>query len=77
MARFAPRAIAFNGKNAARAYFGRPVAAYGRQRETLAKAALFVLPSTSAAARRWWDEAHWRDLAAFVGRHRKSARVTP
>ncbi len=61
-----PRAIAFNGKNAAKAYFGRPRVDFGRQSETLADAVLFVVPSTSGAARGWWDETYWREVAEFV-----------
>lgn len=62
---YMPRAIAFNGKNAAKAYFSRSNVDYGRQPETLAGAVLFVLPSTSGAARRWWDEKYWRKVAEF------------
>ena len=62
---FRPRAVAFNGKKAAQIALGRPVA-YGRQPETFGGAAVFVLPSTSGAARRYWDETHWQDVARFA-----------
>lgn len=65
MEHFAPRAIAFNGKRAAETFFGRGVN-YGRQVESINETAIFVLPSTSGAARRFWDESHWRELASFV-----------
>ncbi len=68
IARFAPRALAFNGKRAAQSFLGRTVG-YGRiERATsgLGGTALFVLPSTSGAARRYWDETPWLELAAFV-----------
>ncbi len=55
----------FSGKRAAESFFGRPVV-YGRQDEKIGETAIFVLPSTSGAARRYWDEAHWRGLAHFV-----------
>jgi double-stranded uracil-DNA glycosylase len=58
----APRHLAFNGKNAARAALGRPVI-YGPQTETIGGASVWVLPSTSGAARGFWDIAPWRDLA--------------
>lgn len=61
----APRHLAFNGKNAARAALGRPVA-YGLQAERLGGAQTWVLPSTSGAARRFWDLEPWRQLAAAV-----------
>lgn len=62
--KYRPRALAFNGKNAAKRFFGRRVD-YGRQAST-GDTAVFVLPSTSAAARRWWDIGPWEELAAFV-----------
>lgn len=63
----APAWIAFNGKNAGRAALGRPVN-YGDQRERLGPCRAFVLPSTSGAARGFWDVRHWHDLAAAVAR---------
>lgn len=72
IARFAPRALAFNGKRAAtvffRAVFDTPPAGYGLQSVRLGDTAIFVLPSTSGAANRWWDPAPWRSLAAYLGR---------
>lgn len=62
---FAPKALAFNGKRAARAFFDRSVA-YGRQPEPIGQTTVFVLPSTSGAARRYWDESFWRELAVFA-----------
>jgi double-stranded uracil-DNA glycosylase len=59
----APGHLAFNGKNAARAALGRPVV-YGPQPETIGSASVWVLPSTSGAARGFWDIGPWRDLAA-------------
>ena len=57
-----PANLAFNGKNAARGALERDVA-YGLQDERLAGAALWVLPSTSGAARRFWSIEPWRELA--------------
>jgi TDG/mug DNA glycosylase family protein len=62
---YAPGWIAFNGKNAARAALGRGVE-YGEQLETLGGVPCFVLPSTSGAARGYWDAEVWRDLARLV-----------
>jgi double-stranded uracil-DNA glycosylase len=61
----APRAVAFNGKRAAETVLARPVS-YGRQSEQIGPAAIFVLPSTSGAARGFWDESYWLELAQFV-----------
>jgi TDG/mug DNA glycosylase family protein len=57
-----PAILAFNGKNAARGALERDVA-YGLQDERLGGAALWVLPSTSGAARRFWKIEPWRELA--------------
>lgn len=57
-----PASLAFNGKNAARATLARAVD-YGLQPERIGGAALWVLPSTSGAARAFWDIGPWRDLA--------------
>ena len=67
IARYRPRALAFNGKRAAGVFFARAVA-YGRQDAALGGTAVFVLPSTSGLAVRFWDEAPWFELAAFLGR---------
>jgi TDG/mug DNA glycosylase family protein len=66
--RYAPKAIAFNGKNAAGAFYRRQTGeiSYGRQEGDVGDTAVFVLPSTSGAARGFWDESHWRALAAFL-----------
>jgi TDG/mug DNA glycosylase family protein len=57
-----PANLAFNGKNAARGALERGVD-YGRQPERIGGADVWVLPSTSAAARRFWDIEPWRELA--------------
>ena len=60
-----PERLAFNGKNAARGALKRPVA-YGVQDETFGGAEVWVLPSTSGAARGHWDVAPWEELAQAV-----------
>lgn len=57
-----PATLAFNGKNAARGALERDVG-YGPQEERLGGAAVWVLPSTSGRARRFWDIEPWRELA--------------
>lgn len=59
---FAPVYLAFNGKNAARGTLGREIE-LGPQEERIGGAAVWVLPSTSAAARRYWDIEPWQELA--------------
>lgn len=58
-----PAFLAFNGKNAARGALERDVA-YGLQDEQIGGAPLWVLPSTSGAARRFWKIQPWQELAA-------------
>jgi TDG/mug DNA glycosylase family protein len=62
-----PTHLAFNGKNAARAALGRAVT-YGLQPERVGGASVWVLPSTSGAARGFWDIEPWRELAASARR---------
>jgi TDG/mug DNA glycosylase family protein len=68
--RYRPRLLAFVGKRAAQVWFshfhGNAQVAYGLQEETAGETALFVLPSPSGLAVRYWDEAPWRELAAMV-----------
>ena len=57
-----PANLAFNGKNAARGALERSVD-YGLQPERIGGASVWVLPSTSRAARKYWDVEPWRELA--------------
>ena len=70
--RYRPRYLCFNGKRAAREFLCRSAVDYGLQEGRIGATRLFVAPSTSAAARRWWDISAWRDLADLV---RNSAAV--
>jgi TDG/mug DNA glycosylase family protein len=63
---FSPRVLAFNGKRAAKEYFGRKTVDYGLQGVGIGETVLFVLPSTSGAARGFWDEGEWVKLAEFL-----------
>lgn len=62
--RYQPRLLAFTSKRAASEFLNRPVA-YGLQSDTLNSTMLFVLPSPSGAARRYWDPHPWQELAAL------------
>jgi TDG/mug DNA glycosylase family protein len=72
IARFVPKALAFNGKKAAKKFFGRRRVCYGRQPEQIGDSVIFVLPSTSPAARGYWDKRYWRELAHFVSKSDKA-----
>ena len=62
----APRYLCFNGKRAAREALGGERVEYGLQARSFGETRLFVAPSTSAAARRWWDGGVWGELATLV-----------
>lgn len=64
--RFAPKTVGFNGKKAGQIFFGSTLVEYGLQKENIGGTSLFVLPSTSGAARGFWDSRHWLQLARFV-----------
>lgn len=64
----APRVLAFNGKKAAVEFFdvhGHRKLAYGRQRETVGRSAVYICPQTSAANGHW-SRKPWEDLAREV-----------
>ncbi|MEK9662031.1 MAG: mismatch-specific DNA-glycosylase [Alphaproteobacteria bacterium] len=66
--RHRPALLAFNGKRAASLALDRPSVSlvYGRQDVPLCGVPVFVLPSTSPLAVRWWDAAPWHELAGVV-----------
>lgn len=64
--RYAPRYLAFTSKRSAGEALGRRRVEYGLQDERFGRTRLFVLPSTSGLATRFWDESYWRELAARV-----------
>ncbi len=63
--KYAPKVFAFNGKKAAQEFYGRRVN-YGRQPDRLGSTGVFVLPSTSGSACRYWEKSCWQQLAKFV-----------
>lgn len=67
IAKFQPRFLACTSKTAGRLVLGR-ACDYGLQAETIGITKIFVLPSTSGAAVRYWDIGPWRALAKAVRR---------
>ena len=63
-----PARLAFTTKTAAAVALGRPTGTLraGPQDTTLAGAEIWVLPSPSGQARRFWDAAPWLALGAAV-----------
>jgi TDG/mug DNA glycosylase family protein len=63
---YQPELLAFNGKRAASAFFSGSVA-YGYQLgQDIGATRIYVAPSTSGAARGFWDESLWRLVAEAV-----------
>lgn len=69
---YRPKYIAFNGKKSASYVFGfkgiTKLVDYGIQVKKIGESILFVLPSTSGSARRFWDEKYWIDLYERIRR---------
>jgi double-stranded uracil-DNA glycosylase len=64
-----PRSIAFTSKKAASLWLRRRTRSirYGQQKRRPADfCEVFVLPSPSAAGRRWWSIDPWHDLADWI-----------
>ena len=66
LARWQPRAVAFNGLKAARVATGNRTLEPGLAMTRISGCAIWILPSTSGLATRWWNPAPWNDLAAWV-----------
>ena len=75
--RYAPAIVAFNGKKAASVFLEQNtnLIAYGLQSRTIGKTKIFVLPSTSARARTFWDETYWQRLSDFAAEMRIEKRI--
>lgn len=69
IAAFQPAILAFTARRPADVFFARVLraraAGYGLQPQRFGRTRLFVLPSPSGLARRWWDERHWHALGAL------------
>lgn len=64
--RFSPKVLCFNGKKAAQEYFSRKEIIFGYQKEVIGRTKLFVAPSTSGSANRYWNIDYWLELAKSV-----------
>jgi len=76
IAAYRPRIVAFTSKRAAQEFTGHPVA-YGLLPEKAGDTLLFVLPSPSGAARRYWNLGPWRQLARLRGDAARRAKKAP
>jgi len=67
-----PEVVAFNGKKAARVFYGlgeREPLEYGPGKPLTDFPKIFVLPSTSGSARRYWDLQPWQQFARLLHEH--------
>ncbi len=65
--KFNPKILCFNGKRAAQEYLGHK-ADYGLQKDVIGKTKLFVAPSTSGAANRFWDIKIYEQLVQLLNK---------
>lgn len=61
--KYQPRILAFTSKNGGQIFLERAVPDYGKQPEMIGNTLVYVLPSTSGLATRWWSIAPWQELA--------------
>ena len=70
MEKYRPKYIAFNSKKGASFVLGfqgvTRFVKYGLQDKNIGKSKLFVLPSTSGSARRYWNEEYWFELKQLI-----------
>ena len=64
--KYSPRFLCFNGKKAAKEFYGVPNVEYGLQEKKIKDTKIFVAPSTSGAANGFWDMNHWINLTLQV-----------
>ena len=62
---YQPLVVAFTSKTGGKAYLQRSVD-YGHQPETIGKTKVYVLPSTSGRASRYWNIKPWDELSKFL-----------
>jgi double-stranded uracil-DNA glycosylase len=60
-----PRVLAFTSRTVATQFLGRRIET-GRQPDRVGRTVVWVLPSTSGLARRFFDIGPWEDLARFI-----------
>ena len=68
IAKYKPRYLCFNGKKAAKEFYGISNVEYGIQGKKINETSIFIAPSTSGAANGYWDNDHWISLAKIVNK---------
>ena len=64
--RFSPDILAFNGKGAAKIYFDVRSVQLGLQSKKIGNTKIYVAPSTSGSAEKYWNVDLWYELADLV-----------
>jgi TDG/mug DNA glycosylase family protein len=65
--KYKPTVLAFNGKKAARLFFKEKQLEYGEQvSELIGSTRVFILPSTSGLASRYWNFSYWQQIGDEV-----------
>ena len=64
--KYNPRYLCFNGKKAAKEFYGYDYVEYGLQEKSVNDTRIFIAPSTSGAANGFWDVNHWIKLANLI-----------
>ena len=63
---YSPRFLCFNGKKAAKEFYGVSNVEYGLQEKKVNQTRIFIAPSTSGAANGFWDINQWISLAKLI-----------
>ena len=66
--KYSPRLLCFNGKKAAKEFYGLTNVEYGLQKKRVNETRIFIAPSTSGAANGFWDINQWINLANLVSK---------
>ena len=63
--KYSPKVVCFNGKEAAKVFLQLNKTSqinFGLQDTTINNTKVYVAPSTSFSARKYWDEEHWHNI---------------
>ncbi len=64
--KYFPQIVCFNGKRAAKEFFGVEKIEYGLQSATIGNTKQFIAPSTAPTAHKYWNEKYWKQLKEII-----------
>ena len=64
--KYSPKILCFNGKKAAKEFYGYDRVEYGLQEKGVYDTRIFIAPSTSGAANGYWDINRWVELKNLI-----------